>query len=152
MNLEITDMLQETKNLRIVTHLNKSSFIKDKITIKFASTYDAFFEAIWLISREYVLKGLIKSERKLPYFSPYLIIMPNNRLLIVLHVDQIIDCYYELLTMGRTFGFTPYRLHSVFMSQYFMSDTIHGKLTEQIKKSSTPTISYYQGITNNESY
>lgn len=44
------------------------------------------------------------------------------------------DCYHELLTTGRTLGFTPYRLHSAFMSTYFMSDTPHGKLTKQIKQ------------------
>lgn len=82
-------MLQGIKNLRIVSHLNKSSSLKEKITIKLASTSDEFFEAMWLISREYVRKGLIKSELKQPYFSPYLII-PNNRLLIALHGKQII--------------------------------------------------------------
>ncbi|WP_239373746.1 FAD-binding oxidoreductase [Snodgrassella gandavensis] len=44
------------------------------------------------------------------------------------------DCYHELLTTGRTLGFTPYRLHSAFMNTYFMSDAPHGKLTKQIKQ------------------
>ncbi|WP_239373752.1 GNAT family N-acetyltransferase [Snodgrassella gandavensis] len=82
-------MFQETKNIRIVKQLNKKSFLKDNIKIKFASTSDEFFEAMWLIHREYVCKGLIISEQKQPYFSLYLII-PNNRLLIALDGERII--------------------------------------------------------------
>ena len=38
-------MLQGIKNLRIVSHLNKSSSLKENITIKLASTSDEFFKS-----------------------------------------------------------------------------------------------------------
>lgn len=83
-------MLQERKNLRAVSHLNKQSECnKDNIIIKFASTTSEFIEAMELIQREYVRKGLVTSNELQPYFSPHLI-MPNNRLVIALKEGRII--------------------------------------------------------------
>lgn len=47
-------------------------------------------------------------------------------------------CYHELITVGRSLGFTPYRLHSRFMSEHFIRDIASAHFARIIKKAIDP--------------
>ena len=82
-------MYQDRKRQQLASQLKKLVNPEENLKIKFASTSDEFIEAMQLIHKVYVRKGLVTSDKKKPYFSPHLI-LPNNRLVIAIKKDRII--------------------------------------------------------------
>lgn len=76
-------MYQDRKRQQLASQLKKLVNPEENLKIKFASTSDEFIEAMQLIHKVYVRKGLVTSDKKKPYFSLHLI-LPNNRLVIAI--------------------------------------------------------------------